>query len=53
MTKVKNVEYFIPFFKTCRNKYPSGAHYFYGAKYSIEPTMYAFKELIKYVDAKQ
>lgn len=43
-------EFFIPFFRTCRNHYPIYAHYFYGAKYSIEPTLFALKEYLALYD---
>ena len=43
-------EFFIPFFKECRNAYPQYATYFYAAKYFIEPTMFAIKEYLAVVD---
>lgn len=49
--QVKNTEEaFLPFFKSCRNTYPRYAHYFYAAKYFIEPTMFAIKEYLEVVD---
>ena len=37
-------QYFIPFFKECRNKYPRYASYFFSAKTSIEPHLWEIKE---------
>ena len=43
-------QFFIPFFKECRNTYPRYASYFYAAKYFIEPTMFSIKEYLSVVD---
>lgn len=49
--QVRNTEtFFFPFFKECRNAYPYYSHYFYGAKYAIEPILYATKEYIDLYD---
>ena len=49
--QVKNTEeFYMPFFKECRNAYPRYASYFYTAKYFIEPTMSAMKEYLDMVD---
>lgn len=37
-------EYFIPFFKFCRNEYPEHANFFYQAKTEIEPHLLKIKE---------
>lgn len=37
-------QYFIPFFKKCRNIYPRYASYFFSAKTSIEPHLWEIKE---------
>lgn len=37
-------QYFIPFFKECRNKFPRYASYFFSAKTIIEPHLWEIKE---------
>lgn len=37
-------EYFIPFFKVCRNKYPRFSKFFFEAKTTLEPHIWEIKE---------
>lgn len=46
--QVKNTnEFFIPFFKQCRNAYPEYAPFFFHAKTTIEALIYSFTEIIR------
>lgn len=44
---------FIPFFKVCRQRYPRYAGYFFSAKTSIEPHLWAIKDHYKEVKSLQ
>ena len=45
MRQVENTrEFFIPFFKRCRNEYPEYAHFFFQAKTIIEPLLFEIEE---------
>lgn len=43
-TALETEEYYIPFFKKCRNLYPWYASFFFDAKTTIEPHLWAIKE---------
>lgn len=45
MKQVSNTkDFFIPFFKKCRNEYPEFSHFFFHAKTVIEPLLYEIEE---------
>ncbi len=45
MRQVENTkEFFIPFFKRCRNEYPEYAHFFFQAKTIVEPLLFEIEE---------
>jgi GTP pyrophosphokinase len=45
MKQVRNTkEFFIPFFKRCRNEYAEYSHFFFHAKTIIEPIMFEIEE---------
>lgn len=43
-TALETEEYYLPFFKKCRNLYPWYAAFFFDAKTTIEPHLWAIKE---------
>lgn len=48
-TALETEEYYLPFFKKCRNLYPWYAAFFFDAKTTIEPHLWAIKEHSKEV----
>lgn len=50
-TALETEQYYIPFFKKCRNLYPWYAAFFFEAKTTIEPHLWAIKEHNREIDS--